>query len=222
MKIAHISDLHLSSPHYIPEWGSNVAEIISQIKPDLLIVTGDLTEEGYFHEFNIAKKYIDRLNIKNKVIIPGNHDARNKGYEIFESLFGTRYPYFENNQVVVFGVDSTAPDLDDGHIGRENYPTIQKKFSKKAKVKILAMHHHLIPIPGTGRERHIPVDAGDVLNVLTDLGVNFVFSGHRHQPWIWKLNDMYVITVGTACSRRLKVISYPSYNIMEIKGKCCN
>ena len=83
------------------------------------------------------------------------------------------------------------------------------------------MHHHLIPIPGTGRERNIPVDAGDVLQLCNELRVNFVLSGHKHLSWIWKLEETYFITAGTATSRRLKSRSYPSFNIIEIEDKKC-
>lgn len=87
------------------------------------------------------------------------------------------------------------------------------------KWRIMALHHHLIPIPGTGRERNIPVDAGDVLELVAELGVDMVISGHKHLPWVWRLNDTHLITAGTACSRRLKGRSYPSFNLFEISDK---
>lgn len=220
MKIAHISDLHITSPDFVLKWGENVVNILNSIKPELLIITGDLVDDGYVHELNIVKNYVDIINVENKIIVPGNHDARNEGYKIFEEIFGTRFPYYENDEVVVLGLDSTVPDIDDGHIGRGNYGLISEKMSVKGKMKILALHHHLIPIPGTGRERNIPVDAGEVLKLCTELGVNFVLSGHKHLPWIWKLQNTYLITAGTATSRKLKGRSYPSFNMLEIeKGK---
>lgn len=87
-------------------------------------------------------------------------------------------------------------------------------------MKILALHHHLIPIPGTGRERNIPVDAGDVLKLCTELELNLILSGHKHLPWVWRLENTYLVTAGTATSRRLKGRYYPSFNVLEIeKGK---
>ena len=134
-------------------------------------------------------------------------------------MFWTRFPEFENNEVVVVGLDSSNPDLDIGHIGRENYPVIKKKFDGKKKLKILALHHHLIPIPGTGRERQIPTDAGDLLALCIELGLDMVLSGHRHKPWVWKLEDTHFITAGTATTRRLKGRSYPSFNMINILDK---
>ena len=219
MKIVHISDLHVVSPNFVPEWGEKVINMVNSIKPEILVVTGDLTDEGHGHEYEKAKAYLDRIKVKNKIVVPGNHDARNEGYVLFEDMFNTRYPVYEDEEVVILGIDSSEPDIDDGHIGREIYASIKQKLPEEEKIKILAMHHHLIPIPGTGRERNIPVDAGDALKLCLDYKVNFVLSGHKHKPWTWKLEHTYLATAGTATSRRLKGRSYPSYNILEIDNK---
>ncbi|GIW46766.1 MAG: hypothetical protein KatS3mg078_0643 [Deltaproteobacteria bacterium] len=216
MKIVHISDLHLTSPTFVPEWEQNVVNTVNSIQPDILVVTGDLTDWGYEYEYRVVSGFFEKIKANRLIVVPGNHDSRNEGYLIFEEIFGTRYPYYEDNEVVILGIDSSEPDIDDGHIGRENYDIIKDRFWAKDKIKILALHHHLIPIPGTGRERHIPVDAGDVLRLCTELEINFIFSGHKHQPWIWKLEKSYFATAGTATTRRLKGRSFPSFNILDI------
>lgn len=218
MKIAHVSDLHLTSTNFVKEWGENVINILDQEDPDIVVITGDFTTEAFLHEWDITKEYVDRIDTKNLLMVPGNHDARNEGYKLFEEIFETRFPCYEDDNVVILGLDSTVPDLDDGHVGRENYSIIEEKFSSKDKMKILALHHHLIAIPGTGRERNIAVDAGQVLRLITQLDVDFVFSGHKHLPWVWKLENTYLVTAGTASSRRLKGRSHPSFNVMNIDG----
>lgn len=216
MKIVHVSDLHVTSPYFVKEWGESVIEKVNKIDPEILVITGDLTHEGHLHEFDIAKTFVDRMEVEEKIIVLGNHDARNLGYEIFEEVFRTRYPFFENGEMAIFGVDSSVPDVDDGHVGREYYDVIRKKLSSKDKVRILALHHHLIPIPGTGRERQIPVDSGDVLKLTKELDLDLVLSGHKHLPWIWKLENTYFLTAGTSSSRRLKGRSHPSFNVIDI------
>lgn len=216
MLIAHLSDLHLTSSNFVKEWGENVIEILNSASPEVVIITGDFTMEGFIHEWEVVKEYLGRMSSKQKIMVPGNHDARNEGYEIFEEIFWTRFPHYEDENVVVLGLDSTVPDLDDGHIGRENYAMIKEKLSSRDKLKILALHHHLIAIPGTGRERNIAVDAGQVLKLVTELNVDFVLSGHKHLPWVWKLEETYFITAGTATTRRLKGKSHPSFNIMHV------
>ena len=53
----------------------------------------------------------------------------------------------------------------------------------KKKIKIIAMHHHLIAIPDTGTDKIIIVDAGDTLRACLQLGVDLVICGHKHRPW---------------------------------------
>lgn len=218
MKIVHLSDLHVTSPKFIPELGDNVIDLVKKISPDVLIITGDLTNDGYPYEYEIAKKYIDKIQCSTKLIVPGNHDARNVGYEVFEETFGTRFPVFEDDNLVIVGVDSSEPDIDDGHIGRANYNFLFEKFHGIDKLEILFLHHHLIPIPGTGRERHIPVDAGDVLKLLVDFNVDIVLSGHKHVPWEWRLEGTHFITAGTATTARIKGKSEQSFNLIRIDG----
>ena len=217
MRIVQISDLHLASPSFVPDWAENVVSIIRSIAPDIVVVTGDLTDDGYAYEYDIAKAYIDRIETQNLLVVPGNHDARNEGHKLFEEIFQTRFPHYTNDKVTILGIDSTEPDIDDGRIGRANYAYIRERLLPAKEVKILAMHHHLIPIPATGRERNIPVDAGDVLKLCIESGVDIVFSGHKHMPWIWKLENTYFITAGTATTQRLKGKYYPSFHILEIE-----
>jgi len=216
MKIAHVSDLHLTSTNFVEEWGINLIGLLKDIKPDILLITGDLTNEGYAHEYDIAEQFLGKIKTRAKIIIPGNHDARNSGYKIFEELFKTRFPFLRHKDFAILGLDSTEPDIDEGHIGREHYQSIREKLSDKKLMRIMALHHHIIPIPGTGRERNILVDAGDVLKLCMDLKLDFVLSGHKHLPWIWKMENTYFITAGTATSRRLKGRSYPSFNVLDI------
>ena len=71
MKIAHISDIHVTSPYFVEEWGDKVVEFVNASNPDVLVITGDLTHDGYMHEYDAMKRYIDRFKIKDKVIVPG-------------------------------------------------------------------------------------------------------------------------------------------------------
>ncbi len=72
-------------------------------------------------------------------------------------------------------------------------------------------------VGGASMGTYAKMDAGDVLRLCIELGVDIVFSGHKHMPWIWKLEDTYFITAGTATTRRLKGRYYPSFYTLEIE-----
>jgi Icc protein len=215
-KIAHISDLHCGSPHFQPDLLERAIEEINELQPNVTVVSGDLTTDGFKPEYELAREYIDRIDCGELIIVPGNHDSRNVGYVHFEEMFGPRTRVLHNDRVSIVALDSSEPDLDHGQIGRNRYRLIEKAFERPADLRIVVVHHHLLPVPGTGRERNIVYDAGDLLEVLISCGVNLVLCGHKHVPYAWKLEDLFVVTAGTVSSLRLRGHTRPCYNIVEI------
>jgi Icc protein len=218
LTICQISDIHCGSPYFIPDLLERSILEINDVEPAAVVVSGDLTNAGYRQEFETAAEYVQRFRCENVMVIPGNHDSRNVGYIHFERLFGERYSCIDFEDAVMVGVDSSEPDLNDGRVGREHYEFIRRSFSgADEKLKIFVIHHHLIPIPGTGRERNIIFDAGDVMELLNEVGVNLVLSGHKHVPYSWKLEDMFIVNAGTASTTRLRGNTRPCYNVIEIE-----
>lgn len=215
--IAHISDLHIGSQYFIPNLMSRTVEELNELKPDIVICTGDLTDAGFRQEYTTAQAFLSMLECERRLFVPGNHDSRNVGYVHFEELFGQRDTILNFNSVTVVGTDSSEPDLDNGRIGRERYGWLQEAFSDESHFKILALHHHLLPVPGTGRERSMIYDAGDLLEVLIQIGVDLVLCGHKHVPYVWRLENLVVINAGTASSLRLRGKTKPCYNIIQIE-----
>jgi Icc protein len=218
MVICQISDIHCGSPYFIPDLLERSILEVNDLDPTAVVVSGDLTNAGYRQEFEMAAEYIQRIQCERVMVIPGNHDSRNVGYIHFERLFGDRFPTMEFEGAVMVAVDSSEPDLDDGRVGREHYGFIHETFAKaEDKLKIFVIHHHLIPIPGTGRERNIIYDAGDVLELLAATEVDLVLSGHKHVPYSWKLENMFIVNAGTASTTRLRGNTRPCYNVIEIE-----
>jgi 3',5'-cyclic AMP phosphodiesterase CpdA len=120
--------------------------------------------------------------------------------------------------VTVVAVDSTEPDLDHGQIGRGRYGWIEQEFAEPARLRVFVLHHHLLPVPGTGRERNVVYDAGDAIECLQRAGVNLVLSGHKHVPYAWKLEDLFVVNTGTVSSLRLRGNTRACYNVVEVTG----
>jgi 3',5'-cyclic-AMP phosphodiesterase len=217
--IAHISDLHCGGPYFEPNLLERAISEINDIGPDIVICSGDLTTFGFKHEYRLARQYLDTLECQDLVVVPGNHDSRNVGYIHFEELFGERNPVLRRNGVAVVAVDSTEPDLDHGQIGRGRYPWIEEQFAAEpADLRIFVLHHHLLPVPGTGRERNVVYDAGDAIECLQRAGVQLVLSGHKHVPYAWRLENLFVVNTGTVSSLRLRGNTRPCYNVIEIEG----
>ena len=151
-RIAHLSDLHCGGPYFEANLLERAISEVNEFRPDIVVCSGDLTTFGFKHEYQLARQYLDRIVCDSFVVIPGNHDARNVGYVHFEDLFGDRNSVLRKSGVTVVAVDSTEPDLDHGQIGRGRYSWIEEQFAaEQAHLKIFVLHHHLLPVPGTGR-----------------------------------------------------------------------
>ncbi len=219
MTICQISDIHCGSPYFIPDLLERSILEINDMEPTAVVVSGDLTDAGYRQEYEQAAEYVRRFRCENLMVIPGNHDSRNVGYIHFERLFGERYSVIEFEDAIMVGVDSSEPDLNDGRVGREHYGFIRQCFANAGdRLKIFVVHHHLIPIPGTGRERNIIYDAGDLLELLSGIDVDLVLSGHKHVPYSWRLENMFIVNAGTGSTTRLRGNTRPCYNIIEIEN----
>ncbi|MBI4897935.1 MAG: metallophosphoesterase [Actinobacteria bacterium] len=214
--IAHISDMHCGSPYFVPELLESAIEEINDHDPDVVVVSGDLTNEGFLPEYELALDYLDRLQTQNLVVIPGNHDARNVGYEHFEDLFGSRSSDLYTDDLAIVAVDSSEPDLDYGTVGRGRYQWIEGCFDREVALKVFVLHHHLLPVPGTGRERNVVHDAGDTLECLMRSGVNLVLSGHKHVPYAWRFESMFIVSTGTVSTLRVRGRTKPCY--LMIRG----
>ena len=218
LTIAHISDLHCGGPHFVPNLLERAISEVNDLQPDIVICSGDLTSFGFKQEYAEAKRYLDMLRCGSVVVIPGNHDSRNVGYVHFEELFGERNSVLHSDGVSVVAIDSTEPDLDHGQVGRGRYGWIEEQFAAPADLRIFVLHHHLLPVPGTGRERNIVYDAGDLIECLQHAGVNLVLSGHKHVPYAWRLENMFIVNAGTVSSMRLRGNTRQCYNVIEIDG----
>jgi len=225
--IAQLSDLHCGGPRFDAGMLERAIETVNREQPDLVVVPGDLTADGYLDQFEEAKDYLDRIECPNVAVLIGNHDARNVGYVLFEKVFGDRYRTWDfvlhvegddadEECASVIGLDSSKPDLDDGELGRHRHTWLEAKLHECRGVKIVALHHHLVTIPGTGRERNIVWDAGEVLELLTTHDVALVLAGHKHVPYVWPVGGTLLVTSGTASTWRTRGTSPPSYNFIEI------
>ncbi|MDR2623329.1 MAG: metallophosphoesterase [Methanobrevibacter sp.] len=258
--IVHISDFHVGGTDFSEDVFFNSIDKVNDLDPDFIIFTGDFTNHGYYAEYIKAIEYIKFFKSM-FFSIPGNHDARNLGYETFQKLIGERnwaQNLSSNNKVnnkiqyddtlngectlknkeikdwikvqgpkcsvdidniTLVGLDSSEPDISDGSVGRPQQLWMEEILADSymnSTFSIVAIHHHVLPIPKTGRERNILFDAGDILKSLTDFEVNMVLSGHKHVPYLWKVENTIFATAGSFSSLKLRGSCPNSFNTYEI------
>ena len=219
MLIVQLSDIHVGS-QFQESVFAKVVEEVNELNPDCIVITGDLTNEGLIKEYEKCKALVSKLKCKKIISISGNHDYRNSGYLAFKKFF----PFETINElakdVVLVTVGSARPDRNEGEVGYRQNLWIERTMLKyHDKVKILAMHHHLVGIPDTGSDRVTVIDAGDVLRTILATKVDLVLCGHKHRPWIWNFKGLSIVNAGTTSSDRSRGLFENCYNIVSIDDK---
>ncbi|NWF87246.1 metallophosphoesterase [Candidatus Bathyarchaeota archaeon] len=218
MLLVQISDVHCG-PMLRQEMLRSAIKEINDLSPDVAVVTGDLTENGLISEFKTAAKELKRLKAEKLIYLSGNHDYRSTGYLLFREFFPFSQVTETDNAVIIV-LSSARPDRDDGEVGHRQNIWLERTLEKfKNKVKIVTIHHHIVPVPDTGADQITIVDAGDVLRSLVKSHVNLVLCGHRHRPWQWKMEDMLVVHAGSVSCEKLRGFFCNSYNVVEVKNK---
>jgi 3',5'-cyclic-AMP phosphodiesterase len=223
LQLVQLSDLHIGGAYFKQEiFDTIINEVNNKLKLDVILITGDLTDEGLITQFEQANVEIKRLKdvCHNVIVLPGNHDYRHTGYLLFKKFF----PFYPSNvyifeSTLIITLATARPDRDEGEVGHRQNLWLAKVLGDKKynnKTKIVAMHHHLVGVPDTGTDKIIIVDAGDILRTCLQYNVDLVLCGHKHRPWLWSLETLDIAYAGTASSTRFRGFTQNTYNIIEI------
>lgn len=218
VRVAHISDLHFGFD-LVSDRLDACKKSLKEYNPDLLVVTGDLVYLGSRSEFKRAREFLDSLHYE-KIVIPGNHDVLDGFYlPKFNPWKRLRryYRYLPYNHDIrignleVIGLDSTT--FYAFGRGKVNISEFDRVSKDKNVVKCVALHHHVIAIPGTG-EGHTISNVDSVISEFIKHNIQYVFHGHRHKRMHFRLdsfvwdkrldNPVDIFACGTTSSRRLR------------------
>lgn len=217
--IAHISDLHFGRAGEAALQALHDA--ISRLRPDLVAVSGDLTQRAKSREFEQARRFLDSLAVP-KIVVPGNYDvplynvlARwltplDKYRKHIESNLA---PTFADPALAVMGL-STARSLTvkDGRLNREQIDQACAFFGRHqaAQMRILVTHHPF----DAAHPRHeddIVRRAGLAVSRFSQCGLDMILSGHMHGAHVSDSAQRYgphskilLVQAGTATSNRLR------------------
>jgi 3',5'-cyclic AMP phosphodiesterase CpdA len=218
VEIIQISDLHYGS-EFVGEYLDNIIEYIKKAKPDVVICTGDVVHKGRVVQYENILPYFNRIkSITRLMVIPGNHCAKNSGLIFFERLIGPRRSrmLIEDKDTVIVGLCSARDDMSEGMIGDEQLDWMGRCFNKNLENRIIALHHHLIPVPLSGQKFTTVRDAGEIIEFTQLFEIDLVLMGHRHVPhaYIFDNNrtDTIFLYCGTSSSRKVRADDTPSFN----------
>ncbi len=216
MRIAHISDIHCNNGiDFNEKIFEKAVKLLNKQDSDIIFISGDLTTWGLIAEYELAQEKLKEINGKT-VIVPGNHDERNLGWRLFPEFFGETDFIHTFDEINLVGLASSEPDRDDGRLGRGRHRLIEQGIKKNNKTTVIGFHHHVIPVPNSGRETNIIEDAGETLDIILKNEVPLVLMGHRHVPWGVKIHRTLLVNAGTFSCMRTRAHFGNTFNIIDI------
>src|SRR6185312_7752582 len=153
MRLAHVSDLHFG--HHDPKVAATLAADLAAQSPDLVVVSGDLTQRGTPEEFELARAFLDSL-ASPVFAVPGNHDLGRNLVRRFLDPYGLyrRYiapeiePFLETGGIALAGLNTTRRALADrdwsnGSINRHQLARLDSSFGRASPgaLRIVVAHH---------------------------------------------------------------------------------
>lgn len=219
MLIVHLSDLHCGAGTFSDKALQTAVEEINKLGPEVVIITGDITDAGLVEQFKLAAKRIRGLRCDKVFVGSGNHDFEHTGFLVWEHFF-PRPEKVVFDDFMISHLRTARPDRDVGEVGHRQLLWFEELLHEhRDRFKIVALHHHLVPIPDTGTSQNLVVDAGDALKTLISGEVDLVLCGHKHRPWRLVVDGMPIVHAGSVSSKRLRGFFANSYNILEVKRK---
>lgn len=237
-RIAHLSDIHFGAND--PTIVAATIDWLKERQPDLVIISGDLTQRARERQFRDAAAYLQALrqNGLRLLVIPGNHDV--PLYDVirrFASPLG-RYkrhisadlcPWVETDEAAILGINTARSlTIKDGRINTDQMQLVRQRFNGVApdKTRILVTHHPLFKLPiGQGNELSEAVGRHqDALQAINDAGIHLTLAGHFHRTYAEAARKMVaeagptlVIQAGTATSTRLRNQEPQSFNWLHVE-----
>jgi 3',5'-cyclic AMP phosphodiesterase CpdA len=238
-----LSDIHFGKP-FLPEVAEAVLAQSHEIDPDVVVVSGDLTQRGRAEQFRDAAEYLQRFE-RPIVVTPGNHDV--PFYRIWER-FLTPYRHYRRyisedlNSVteipglVIVSLNSSRRfTLTNGRIRRSQLDFASRAFENTddSSVRIVVTHHHLAPPPDFIGGNVMPY-ARRALKRFTKHNVDLILAGHMHRSYIGSSLDFFpgevrrrgivIVQCGTTTSRRGRGRERykNTFNLIKIENQVIN
>ena len=229
--IVHVSDLHFGRVD--PKLPGPLRAAIEALEPDLVCVSGDLTQRARRSQFREAAAFLATLPTP-RIVVPGNHDV--PLYDVArrflspldrfrEFIEPEPFPTYIDAEIAVVGINTArALTFKNGRINAQQVAEVEHRFrGLPDEVTRIVVTHHPFDLADGVNESALVGRAQMAMQVFAAAGVDFFLSGHLHVSHVMSSARRYdiagfaalMIQAGTTTSTRGRGESN-SFNVLRI------
>lgn len=228
--------LHISDPHFGTE-RPHVLEALEglaqELGPDLVVLSGDVTQRARASEFESAREFLSRLRVPRVLAIPGNHDvplfnvaARlSSPYAGFQRVFGQELePSHDAPDCLVLGVKTTRRYRHvDGEISEQQRARVAARLraATPEQLRVVVLHQP-VAVPRASELKNVVHGHVAAVRSWSEAGADVLLAGHIHLPFVLALHEsmslprpLWAVNAGTAISARVRYDAGNSVNVLR-------
>ena len=231
--IAHLSDIHFGRVE--PRVVDALIDALRSLSPDLVALSGDLTQRARRGQFRAARRFLDRVSSP-LLVVPGNHDVPlfNLAARFLDPFGGYQRhiqhdlePVCEGDGFIAVGLNSARNFPFHGG-GRLNETQVSRAAARLAAARTgdvkIVVTHHPFDLPDTHGDEHLVGRSDMAMRQLADAGADVFLAGHLHVSHIGHTAARYqiaghsalVVQAGTLSTRQRGEVN--SINLLRLGG----
>jgi 3',5'-cyclic AMP phosphodiesterase CpdA len=236
--LLQVSDTHFGTVQ--PQVMDALEHLNASLRPDVLLLSGDITQRARPAEFAAAAAFVARLQAPAVIAIPGNHDI-----PLYDPLARLFWPYrnfrrafgpelesaFESDSLLLLGLNTTRRYRHvDGEISRNQIERVAQRLAqaRPGQWRAIAVHQ---PVAVTREIDRVNLLHGheQAVRRWSEAGADLVIGGHIHLPFVLALHErwpelprpVWAVQAGTALSNRVRFGAGNSVNVIRSDAHRC-
>jgi predicted MPP superfamily phosphohydrolase len=233
--LLHISDTHFGTEQ--PAVVDALLRLTDVHRPELVVLSGDITQRARRSQFRAAREFVDRLNTPRTMAIPGNHDiplfnlvARAFWpYANFQHEFGNMGAEHDSSRLLVIALNTTRPSRHkNGVLSMAQVDEVAERLqqARPGQLRVVVVHQPIAVERAQDEHDRLRGPVGEAVQRWAEAGADLVLGGHIHLPYVMPLfgrgaalkRRVWVVQAGTAVSERVREGIPNSVNLIRWGG----
>ncbi len=223
--------LQVSDPHFgteRPQVVEALVQLAHTLRPDVLLLSGDITQRATRAQFAAARHFVQRLQVPMCVALPGNHDIPLwhlplrllRPYARYSAAFGPNLePSLDTDDLLLLAVNTTRWwRHEDGQLSNGQIQRVAGRLSaaRPSQRRVVMVHQPLAVTRPADLHNRLHGHAA-ALQAWGAAGVDLIIGGHIHLPFVLPLpSGGWAVQAGTAVSHRVRAEAGNSVNLIRI------